>query len=258
MGGAWHLVRPLPAPEAIGRPESGIGMAGTNGMTPDESSGDGPGAGVARPLGSSAAARVVASAVVGICAGLVASLPGTWHFGTLVGWDTAAAVYIAWTWKTIWRRDPVSTARLAVREDPGRAATDALLLVASVASILAVAIVITAGAAGDAVTRDAHAALAVASVALSWTVVQIVFTSRYARLYYSHPPGGINFNDGSPPRYSDFAYVAFTVGMTFQVSDTDLETSAFRSSALTQALLSYLFGAVILATIINLVAGLLR
>jgi uncharacterized membrane protein len=45
--------------------------------------------------------------------------------------------------------------------------------------------------------------------------------------------------------------------MTFQVSDTDLKTSALRATALRQALLSYLLGAVILATTINLVAGLL-
>ena len=211
-----------------------------------------------RLLNASAAARLIASAVAGVGAGFLASVPGTWQLSLLIGWDTTAAISIAWTWKTIWGRDAASTARLAVREDAGRAATDALLLVASVASILAVAIVITAGGAGAAVTRDSHAAVAVASVGLSWTVVQTVFTSRYARLYYSAPTGGIDFHGGAPPRYSDFAYVAFTVGMTFQVSDTDLESPALRSTALAQALLSYLFGAVILATIINLVAGLLR
>jgi uncharacterized membrane protein len=88
--------------------------------------------------------------------------------------------------------------------------------------------------------------------------VQTVFISHYARLYYSHPAGGIDFNQDARPRYSDFAYLAFTIGMTFQVSDTSLQTSAFRAVALRQALLSYLLGAVILATTINLVAGLLR
>jgi uncharacterized membrane protein len=98
----------------------------------------------------------------------------------------------------------------------------------------------------------------VASVALSWTVVQTLFTLHYARLYYTHPAGGIDFNQEAPPRYADFAYLAFTVGMTFQVSDTALGSSALRAATLRQALLSYLLGAVILATTINLVAGLLR
>jgi uncharacterized membrane protein len=219
--------------------------------TPDEPDGGG------RLPGASAATRVTTAASAGICAGLVAAQPGSWQIGTLVGWDVAAAVYVAWTWSSIWHRDPAATARLALREDPGRATADALLLVASVASVLAVALAITADRAGGPGERELRAGLAVASVALSWTVVQTVFTLHYARLYYSHPAGGIDFNQEAPPRYGDFAYLAFTVGMTFQVSDTDLQTSPLRAAALRHALLSYLLGAVILATTINLVAGLL-
>jgi uncharacterized membrane protein len=109
-----------------------------------------------------------------------------------------------------------------------------------VASLLAVALVITAGSTGGTGARNARAALAVASVVLSWTVVHTVYTSRYARLYYSGPNGGINFNQQTPPRYSDFAYLAFTftLGMTFQVSDTDLQTAEIRATALRHALLS--------------------
>jgi uncharacterized membrane protein len=211
-----------------------------------------------RGSGPAAATRVAAAVAAGAGAGVLASVLGGWQIATLVGWDVAAVVYVAWTWTTIWRRDPAATAQLALREDPRRATADALLLVASVASVLAIALVITAGGAGSPGARDVRAALAVASVALSWTVVQTVFTSRYARLYYSHPAGGIDFNQEAPPRYSDFAYLAFTVGMTFQVSDTDLQTSAVRATALRHALLSYLLGAVILATTINLISGLIR
>jgi uncharacterized membrane protein len=52
--------------------------------------------------------------------------------------------------------------------------------------------------------------------------------------------------------------LAFTIGMTFQVSDTDLTTKEVRRTALHHAMLSYLFGTVIVATTINLVAGLVR
>jgi uncharacterized membrane protein len=214
--------------------------------------------GAGRAQGAPAATRVSVAALAGVCAGVLMALPGDWQIGMLVGWDVAAGVYLAWTWATIWHRDAAATAQLALREDPGRATTDALLLVASVASVLAVGLAISAGQSGGSGTRDLHAALAVASVALSWSVTQTVFTSHYARLYYSHPDGGIDFNQQAPPRYSDFAYLAFTVGMTFQVSDTSLQTAVLRATALRQALLSYLLGAVILATTINLVAGLLR
>jgi uncharacterized membrane protein len=101
-------------------------------------------------------------------------------------------------------------------------------------------------------------ALAVGSVVLSWSVVHTVFTLRYAHLYFSPPLGGIDFNQNPHPRYLDFAYVAFTIGMTYQVSDTDLTTETIRAAALRHALLSFLFGTVILATTINVVAGLLK
>ena len=223
------------------------------GTTPDT-----PPLAAGRPPGASAMTRASVAAAAGVCAGALVSLPGSWQLGTLAGWDVAAGLYVVWTWATVWHRDPAATSRLALREDPGRAVADALLLVASVASVLAIGLVITAGRATGPGARDLHAGLAVASVALSWTVVQTVFTLRYARLYYSDPPGGIDFNQDTPPRFSDFAYLAFTVGMTFQVSDTQLRTSAFRAATLRQALLSYVLGAVILATAINLVAGLLR
>jgi uncharacterized membrane protein len=213
---------------------------------------------VDRPTGASAGMRAAVAAAAGAAAGVLVSSLGSWQLGTLVGWDVAAAVYVAWTWRTVWRLDPAETARLSVREDPGRAAADAVLLIASVASLLAIALVIAGGTGGDNRTRDARAALAVVSVVLSWTVVHTVFTLRYARLYYTGPDGGIDFNQEDPPRYSDFAYLAFTIGMTFQVSDTELQTPEIRSAALRHALLSYLLGAVILATTINLVSGLLR
>jgi hypothetical protein len=44
--------------------------------------------------------------------------------------------------------------------------------------------------------------------------------------------------------------------MTYQVSDTDLKTRKIRATALRPALLSCVFGAVVLAITVNLVAGL--
>jgi uncharacterized membrane protein len=100
------------------------------------------------------------------------------------------------------------------------------------------------------------AALALATVALSWLLVHTLFTLRYASLYYADDDGGVDFNQVEPPRYADFAYLSFTLGMTFQVSDTSLTSSVMRAAALRHALMSFLFGSIILATLINLVAGL--
>jgi uncharacterized membrane protein len=83
-----------------------------------------------------------------------------------------------------------------------------------------------------------------------------MFTVHYARLYYSGEPGGIDFHDPEPPRFHDFAYLAYTVGMTYQVSDTEIGLTSIRATVLRHALLSYLLGAVVLAVTINLIAGL--
>jgi uncharacterized membrane protein len=83
---------------------------------------------------------------------------------------------------------------------------------------------------------------------------------RYARLFYGgDEPGGIDFHEGDDyrPDYGDFAYLAFTLGMTYQVSDTDLVDRPVRMAALRHALMSFLLGAIILAITINLVASLL-
>ena len=100
--------------------------------------------------------------------------------------------------------------------------------------------------------------IAVMSLLLSWLIVHFVFMFRYARLYYADREGGIEFNEDDPPQYTDFAYFAFTIGMTFQVSDTNIEEKTIRKSALHHAMLSYMFGAIILAMVINVGASLLR
>jgi hypothetical protein len=81
------------------------------------------------------------------------------------------------------------------------------------------------------------------SVVLAWGVVHTIFTLRYARIYYTGGDGGVDFNEKIPPDYTDFAYLAFTIGMTFQVSDTNLTSKSMRRTALRHALISYLFGA---------------
>ena len=96
------------------------------------------------------------------------------------------------------------------------------------------------------------------SVVLSWTVVHTVFMLRYARAYYSDPPGGIEFNEEEPPTYIDFAYYAFTIGMTYQVADTNITSKAVRRITLQHAVLAYLYGAVLLGLVINVVATFLK
>ena len=202
------------------------------------------------------AVRGGAALVVGVAAAAAVVASAGWRYGPAVGWIAAAGVFLLWTWAAVGRMDPQRTASHATREDPTSAATDLIVISASLASLVGVGYLLSAGSktGGDA---DVAAAVGIASVAAAWLVVHTVFTLRYARLYYLNGSSGIDFNqDDEQPAYVDFAYLAFTIGMTYQVSDTDLKTRTIRATALRQALLSFVLGAVILATTINLVAGL--
>jgi uncharacterized membrane protein len=191
-----------------------------------------------------------------IAAGITLGLGGK-ELAPMIGWDLTVITFTGWVWLTVWPMDAKATKSLAVREDPTQASTDALILVASVASLGAVAVVLVLANSAQGGAKAALAGLAILSVGLSWLMLHTLFTLRYALLYYRRTPeGGIDFNQDEPPQYSDFAYLGFTLGMTFQVSDTDLKTTDIRATALRHALLSYLFGAIILATTINLIAGL--
>ena len=194
--------------------------------------------------------------VVGAVAAVLVGLRFEWTIAVIVGWAAASVTYVVWVWLVIGHMDAATTEIHATREDPSRAVSDLLVLLASLASLGAIVFLLIGAHEAIGAQRGVLAALAVVSVGLSWTLIHTLFTVRYASLYYRDGEGSVDFNQVDPPRYSDFAYLSFTLGMTFQVSDTNLQTHAIRVTALRHGLLSYLFGSVILATMINLLAGL--
>jgi uncharacterized membrane protein len=210
-----------------------------------------------RPRGHSlAVAKVGIAAVVGVLVGLVSGLLGVWPLAPLLGWDGMALTWLLLLVPAIAPMNAELTARRAVREDPTRPVADVLLLGAAVASLVAVGLVLVRAGHSKGLLQALEVALGIGSVVLSWALVHTSYVLRYAQLYYSGPDGGVNFNQDEPPSYLDFAYLAFTIGMTFQVSDTALQNRQIRRAALGHALLSYLFGTVIVAATVNLIAGL--
>lgn len=208
------------------------------------------------PRRASALTRVGMAAAAGLVVGALAGVFGPWQLAPLIGWDATALTWVGLIWTVIWPMNAEQTAARAGHEDPTRPLADLLLLCAAVASLVAVGFVLVQARHSGGATELLQVVLAIASIVLSWALVHTTFTLRYARMYYTGPDGGISFNQTEAPAYADFAYMAFTIGMTFQVSDTKLETQEARSIALQHALVSYLFGTVIVAVTINLVAGL--
>lgn len=199
------------------------------------------------------AARVIVAGVAGMTVTVASGTLSSWRLAPALGWTVAGLIYAIWTILAVGRMSPVRTGEHATREDPTVGVTDVIVLLASIASLGGVVDLLTASSSGS---PALGASISIASVVTSWIVVHTVFMLRYARLYYGDVPGGIDFNQKERPAYVDFAYLAFTLGMTYQVSDTDLQTRLIRATVLRHALVSYLLGAVILATTINLIASL--
>jgi uncharacterized membrane protein len=201
--------------------------------------------------------RLLASAALGAGALSVLAARVPWQMAVLAAWSTTAAAMVAWVLSAVLPRDEVGTASIATKEDNSRFTTDVLLVSACVASLIGVGFALVKAANEHGMAKAVTTGLAVLSVVLSWAVVHVVYLLHYARLYYEED-GGIQFIGEKAPDYRDFAYLAFTIGMTYQVSDTDLTSRPIRRAATHHALLSYLFGTVIVAMMINVVASLLR
>ena len=207
---------------------------------------------------ASSGLRVTCALLGGAVIGAIVSLFTVPSASVLVGWDAAVVIYLVWVWSSVWRLDPRVTAQFANREDPSTAVAELMVVGAGTALLVAVGFALAKAGQVTGGMKAYLIALGLLSVVLSWTVVHTVYMLRYARAYYGEPVGGIEFNEEEPPTYTDFAYFSFTVGMTFQVADTNITSKAIRRVTLHHALLSYLFGAVLLGLVINVVATLLK
>lgn len=174
----------------------------------------------------------------------------------LLGWVVIALVYLVWVWLAVRSDDADEIAAHAAAIDPDRVTTDSLLLVSAVASLVAVGFVLVRATADSGAVEYAQVGLALVAVVLSWAMVHTVFMLRYARLYYATSGACIDFDGPDRPTYADFAYFAFTIGMTYQVSDTALHGTAVRRTVLRHALMAYVFGTGILASAVSLVTSL--
>jgi uncharacterized membrane protein len=145
--------------------------------------------------------------------------------------------------------------RLVQQRHPGRRLGDTIVVLASVASLSGVGWLLAAGnRKGPDMTIAA--AIGFASVVASWLVVITVYTLRYAVHYYTEPVGGIDFYEDEKPTVADFLYLSFAVAVTYGVTDTAVRSRPIRVAALQQAMVSYLFGTVIVALTIQVIGSL--
>jgi uncharacterized membrane protein len=206
-------------------------------------------------LGLSAITRLAICLVIGIIVAALAGYYGSWAYVPLVLWDVTAGILVASLLLSLRTLDAKQTEAHAMVEDPGRGLTDVVLILASVASLVAVVILIIVSKNETGALQYISIGLGIVSIVISWAVVHSISMVRYADLYF-RTKKGIDFNSNEDPTYADFAYLAFTIGMTYQVSDTTINSPQIRRAILSHALLSYVFGTAIIAATINFVVSL--
>ncbi len=177
--------------------------------------------------------------------------------------DCTALTLLAMIWFTTISDDAAQTARRAALEDPGRNAVAAIILVSSLVGVTsAIGILGHPQKFEHPGESTLVLALGLIGVGLSWILIHTMMTLRYAHLYYydendDGKPGGLQFPGDEAPSDYDFAYFAFVIGMTFQVSDVQITSRRIRRTALGHGIISFLVSTTIVALGVNILSGLI-
>src|SRR5262249_37081480 len=153
--------------------------------------------------------------------------------------------------------------RRAQLEDEGRYVVLALSAATAVAILLAIAFELHGIRDQPPAAAGWRVGLAVLTILLAWFFMNTMFALHYAHFFYGDCDGpaaearGLLFPGRNEPDYWDFLYFSFTIGMTFQVSDVQIESHHLRRTALAHGVLAFFFNVIILALTINIVAGLI-
>ncbi|MEV0112856.1 DUF1345 domain-containing protein [Streptomyces sp. NPDC050844] len=202
-------------------------------------------------LPSSAVPRLSSAVVVGAVAGVVVGIASGIPLGVLAGIAVTELAFVVAGWMVLWPMDAKVTRDNARREDFRPVIEELVVVATALCGLVAIVLLLLLG---DTDSGHAGAAVALGGVFMSWAALHLMYAARYAYMYYT-ASGGIDFNSDDPPAYRDFLYFSYNLGMTYQVSDTDVSSSTIRSVVLRHSVLSYVFGTSILATTINLVTG---
>jgi len=181
---------------------------------------------------------------------------------TMIGWDIFSLCEIVVSLAIFSAVCPQQLRVLASREDASRPVVFAIVISAIVGSLGGVLLLLKNQTAWL-LSEGLETAIYIAGVTFSWILLHILFTSRYAHLYYGdhatkkgEMAKGLDIPGNEAPDYMDFAYFAFVIGMTFQVSDIQISSRQIRRVVLAHGILSFLFNTVIVALTINVVVNL--
>lgn len=180
----------------------------------------------------------------------------------IIAWSSFSLFMIIISWITFFTTTSKQLCIRAKEQDESRAITFLIVLISVCLSLLGTLFLIQNTDEGLR-SKQLHIIASLLSVVFSWILLHTIYTLRYAHLYYSvsldNPkahPSGLDFPETTEPDYLDFAYFAFIIGMTFQVSDVRVTSSVIRRFVLLHGLIAFVFNTIVVALTINIIAGL--
>lgn len=171
----------------------------------------------------------------------------------LMAWDVFGLVYLGLSWLAILQMTPEKARSSAEAVDAPHQMALILVLIAAITSFFSAAVMLHRGD-----SLQAHGSLlGLATVVLAWFLTHTTFGMHYMHLFYGsgHTASGLDFPGGERPDGQDFQYFAFTVGMTYQVSDVTITHRNLRRVVMRHAMLSFAYGTVIIAMTINFIVA---
>lgn len=180
----------------------------------------------------------------------------------ILGWDTFCLSMIVISWILFFSTTQDELHDVVEEQDDGLKVIFMIVLVAVCFSLFGSLILLNSKNEST-FNKVFHTIVSLSPVLFSWLLLHTTFTVRYAHLYHDHNKlntgsnvGGIDFPTKEHPDYIDFAYFSFVIGMTFQVSDVQVNSRVIRRFVLMHSLISFVFNTIIVALTINTIAGL--
>lgn len=173
----------------------------------------------------------------------------------ILGWNGGAWLYLALIASMMWHADEGRLKRIAVAHAEGATVALGIIVAASLCTVVALVLELSAIKAQGLGESWAYLLLAVSTMTCSWLMLPVIFALNYASQYYHRSePGGLRFPSPEPgfePDYSDFLYLSFAIAVAFQTSDVDITSRPMRRLVLVQGVLAFFFNSAILALAIN-------
>ncbi|MDQ6627991.1 MAG: DUF1345 domain-containing protein [Pseudomonadota bacterium] len=203
--------------------------------------------------------RLLLCAAIGMVVGAAWPDVQTLLSRVLLGWNVMAWLYLLWVAVVLMQADTGHTKRVALAQAESASIVLAIVVLASVTSLVAVVFELSAAKAAGPNHMLAHGLFAAVTVIGSWLLLPLLFSLTYAATYYRREPdSGLIFpgaDEGFEPDHTDFLYFSFTIAVTAQTSDVNVSTREMRRLVVAHSVLSFVFNTTILAFSINAAAS---